>query len=481
MNNKVIWTPQPKQSAFMERPEKEALYGGAAGGGKSDCALAEALRQVHIPHYRGLILRKTFPQLAALIDRSMTLYKGAFPRAKYNDSKHVWIFPSGAKIYFGAMQHTKDRYNYQGQQYDFVDFDELTHFTYDEYSYLFSRNRPSGEGTRCYIRAQANPGGVGHGWVKERFITPAPPGQTIWTKMGYTTPEGKKVQKWHSRIYIPATVHDNKILMKNDPEYIMQLASLPENERRALMDGDWDSFSGQVFLEWRNNIDHYEDRKHTHVIDPFRIPDSWKIIRSFDWGFAKPFSVGWYAVDHDGRLYRIRELYGCTGTPDEGVKWKVPRLAEKIKEIELNDENLKGKNIYGLADPAIYQQNGGESIGETMEKLQIYWNKADNSRIAGKMQVHNRLSFDEDGVPMFYCFNTCRHFIRTIPSLVYSETDTEDVDTKQEDHIYDEFRYVCMENPINPPKKQIDTGKGKFDPLSVENEYVPYSFGMKYI
>lgn len=161
----VIWTPQPRQAALMARFEDEALYGGAAGGGKSDCALAEALRQVEIPHYRGLILRKTFPQLTELMDRSTEIYRRAYKKARFNESKHVWTFPSGAKIFFGSMQYTKDRTNYQGKRYDFIDFDELTQFLWEEYSYLFSRNRPNGPGTRCYIRAQANPGGVGHGWV----------------------------------------------------------------------------------------------------------------------------------------------------------------------------------------------------------------------------------------------------------------------------------------------------------------------------
>lgn len=165
--SKIIWEPQPKQIAFMERPEYEALYGGAAGGGKSDALIAEALRQVEIPHYRAIIFRKTYPQLSELIDRSYEIYKAAYPRAVYNESKHFWKFPSGAKIYFGAMQYTKDRKNYQGKRYDFVAFDELTHFTWDEYSYLFSRNRPGKSGTRVYMRATANPGGIGHGWVKE--------------------------------------------------------------------------------------------------------------------------------------------------------------------------------------------------------------------------------------------------------------------------------------------------------------------------
>lgn len=142
----VIWTPQPRQAALMARFEDEALYGGAAGGGKSDCALAEALRQVEIPHYRGLILRKTFPQLTELMDRSTEIYRRAYKKARFNESKHVWTFPSGAKIFFGSMQYTKDRTNYQGKRYDFIDFDELTQFLWEEYSYLFSRNRPNGAG-----------------------------------------------------------------------------------------------------------------------------------------------------------------------------------------------------------------------------------------------------------------------------------------------------------------------------------------------
>ena len=451
---KVVWSPQPKQAAFMQRWEDEALYGGAAGGGKSDCALAEALRQVHIPHYKGIIFRKTYPQLEELIDRSYQIYKPAYPRAKYNISGHFWTFPSGAKIFFGTMQHVKDRTNYQGKRYDYIDFDELTHFTWDEYSYMFSRNRPNGPGTRVYMRAQANPGGIGHAWVKERFITPGPPLKTIWEKVKIRFPDGHEEYRYKSRIFVPSTVFDNQKLLENDPDYLTRLASMPEAERQALLYGNWDVFAGQVFSEWRNNPDGYATRINTHVIDPFIVPETWRIYRSFDWGYSRPFSVGWWAVDHDRRLYRIRELYGCTGEPDKGVKWEPAEVARKIKQIEAEDPNLKGKKIYGVADPAIFSSDGTESIASIMEKCGVYWDKGDNDRIAGKMQLHHRLAFDEDGIPLLYVFNTCRHFIRTVPALTYSETDPEDVDTKGEDHIYDETRYICMLNPIAPrPKK----------------------------
>ena len=353
MAKRTIWQPQPRQAALMARFEDEALYGGAAGGGKSDCALAEALRQVHIPYYRGLILRKTYPQLSELVDRSMEIYKPAFPAAKYNEQKHVWTFPSGAKIYFGSMQYTKDRTNYQGKRYDFIDFDELTQFLWEEYSYLFSRNRPNGPGTRCYMRAQANPGGIGHGWVKERFITAGKPMETIWDKVKVRYPDGHEETRYKSRIFVPSTVFDNKILLANDPDYLTRLASMPEQERNALLYGDWDSFAGQVFTEWRNDSDHYDDRINTHVIAPFRVPDTWTIWCGLDWGYARPFSVGWYAVDHDRRMYRIREYYGCTGTPNQGVKLEPSYVAREIKRIEAEDPNLRGRKIHRVGDPAI--------------------------------------------------------------------------------------------------------------------------------
>ena len=352
----IVWRPQPRQAAFMSRPEYEALYGGAAGGGKSDALVIEALRQVHIPHYKALILRKTFPQLAELIDKTLNYYPRAFPKARYNGSSHTWTFPSGAKILFGSMQYTKDKVKYQGQAYDFIAFDELTHFTWEEYSYLFSRNRPNGPGTRVYIRATANPGGVGHGWVKERFITAAPPMRPVVEEVVWRDPGGTEHTEHQARIFVPSSVFDNPALLQNDPQYVQRLASMPEAERKALLYGDWDTFSGQVFTEWRNDSEHYADRINTHVISPFKVPDSWTIWCGLDWGYSRPFSVGWYAVDHDRRLYRIREYYGCTGAPNTGVKMEPAEVAREIRRIEAEDPNLKGRRVLG-------QRRNGEHRG----------------------------------------------------------------------------------------------------------------------
>lgn len=460
----IIWKPQPMQVRFLQRREYEALYGGAAGGGKSEALVMEAVRQVHIPHYHALILRKTYPELSELILKSQGYYPRAFHGAKFNETRHRWKFPSGATVEFGAMHRTADRLKYQGRAWDFIAFDELTHFLWEEYSYLFSRNRPSGPGTRVYMRATANPGGVGHGWVKDRFITPAPPGTRICTEQTLRRPDGTEETVVRDRVFIPASVYDNRILLQNDPNYVANLSLLPEAERRALLEGDWDSFSGQVFTEWRDDPAHYHDQRWSHVIAPFRVPPEWPVYRGFDWGYSRPFSVGWWAIGQDGCMYRVRELYGCTKEPNTGLKWTPDALAAKIKQIEREDDNLAGRRIHGIADPAIWDSSGGESIAGIMERAGVYFDKADHARISGKMQLHNRLAFDADGKAMLYVFSGCRQFIRTVPSLVYSTADVEDVDTSAEDHIYDETRYVAMERKILP-RAPHQPGKQVFDPL----------------
>lgn len=466
MPSNVIWKPQPKQEIFMSRAEDEVLYGGAAGGGKSDAIVVEALRQVDIPHYKGLILRKTFPQLAELIEKTYLIYPRVKKGAKYNESKHTWYFPSGAKIRFGSLQHAKDKFQYQGQAFDFIAFDELTHFTYDEYIYMKSRNRPNGKGTRCYIRASANPGGVGHGWVKDRFITAAPPGQTIWEKVTIDLPNGKTEIRWQSRVFISSTVFDNPALLYNDPNYLTRLASLPLAEKEALLYGNWDSFTGQYFYEWRNDPEHYIDRKFTHVIAPFDIPEHWQIYRSYDYGSAHPFSLGWWAYSPDGILYRIAELYGCNGTPNVGLRWPPEKQFAEISRIEREHPYLRGKNILGVADPSIWDASRGISIAETATKYGVYFTPGDNSRLSGWGQLRNRLQFDENGNARIYFFNTCTAAIRTLPALVHSTTNVEDVDTVGEDHVADECRYMAMQHvcpPILKPIKQLTPADDPLD------------------
>lgn len=473
----VLWSPQPKQIKFMERPEYEALYGGAAGGGKSDALLMEALRQIDVPNYRGILFRDTTKQLEALISRSNEIYPKVASGTRYNINEMVWKFKSGAKIFFGYMEHEKDKLNYQGKPYDFIGFDELTHFTYSQYMYLLSRNRPAGPGTRVYVRATANPGGVGMQWVKDRFINPAPPNTPIYESVKIRTPDGKEIERKRSRIYIPATVFDNKKLLENDPNYLTTLAGLPEAEREALLYGNWESFTGQVFREWRDDPLHYDDGKWTHVINPFPIPKHWKIYRGYDFGYARPFSVGWYAVDERGKMYRVAEYYGCNGTPNVGLYIDPLEQAKGIREKEQNDPILKNKKIIGIADPSIFDESRGESIAAMMAKHPnyLYWNPGDNTRIAGKMQYHYRFAFDEEGDSMFQVFNTCRNFIRTIPNLIYSDKNPEDIDTDMEDHIYDECRYVMMENPISP-RVNVLQSEPKDDPLNMFNNSQPVRF-----
>jgi hypothetical protein len=279
--------------------------------------------------------------------------------------------------------------------------------------------------------------------------------------VSWIEPDGTERESVQRRIFVPSTVFDNEALLRHDPQYVQRLASMPEAERRALLYGDWDSFSGQVFTEWTNDPARYTDHRCTHVIAPFAIPADWAVWCALDWGFARPFSVGWYAVDHERRMYRIREYYGCTGTPNVGVQMEPSEVARKIKEIEADDPNLKNRKIYRVGDPAIWGSDGTESIGALMERERVYFQKGDHARIDGKMQVHHRLAFDDDGIPMLYVFNTCKHFIRTVPALVYDESNVEDIDTDGEDHIYDECltgdTMVWTYNGVRPIKDLVGT------------------------
>ena len=449
------------QKSFMDAAAFEVLFGCAAGGGKSYGQLVDAL--LFALQYKGskqLILRRTYPELEhSLIMTSLTFFPTSV--CKYAATAHKWTFLNGSVIEFGHCAGEKDVLRYQGAEYDIVRFDELTHFTEEQYTYLMSRIR----GVNDYpkqIKSSTNPGGIGHSWVKRRFIDGFTPNQVhIDTKTK------------NSRIFIPSFVNDNVFLMQSDKDYIHRLEQLPEAERKALLYGEWDIFDGQVFSEWRNNPEGYFTRKYSHVIKPFEIPKEWRRFRSFDFGYSKPFAVSWYAVDFDGRAYNYRELYGCTGQADTGVRWTAQKIAERIRALEKEEEDA-GCKIVGYADPAIWNGTGSNegSIAEMMERCGVYFEKGKNDRLAGKMQVHYRLSFDDDGYPMLYVFDHCKHMIRTLPQLRYDVTYPEDVDTRQEDHLYDSLKYFLMSDPI-APRQNVPPPKKTYHPLETAKDISP--------
>lgn len=439
------------QYDFLNAGEDEVLFGGAAGGGKSYGQLIDAL--LYALHYGGshqLVLRRTMPELEhTLIMSSLKIYPPSV--ASYHASTHKWMFRNGSVIEFGHCAREKDVLRYQGAEYDVVRFDELTHFTQTQYSYLISRIRGVNDFPK-QVKSSTNPGGPGHAWVKRRFIDGITPNSP------HTDQHGRRYR------FIPSLVQDNTFLMEADSAYLKRLEQLPEMERRALLLGEWDIFDGQVFTEWRNNPGGYETRRWSHVIRPFDIPKQWRRFRAFDFGYSKPFAVSWYAVDHDGRAYLYRELYGCTGTPDTGVRWTAQKIAEKIRELEKNDQ--PDQPILGIADPAIWNSTGASegSIADMMERCGVYFEKGNHDRLAGKMQVHYRLSFDEGGLPMLYVFDCCKNMIRTLPELKYDPTNPEDVDTRQEDHLYDALKYFLMSDPI-APRENLPASAEPYNPL----------------
>lgn len=418
------YSPTPRQRLFHSCPADIILYGGAAGGGKSEALLWEAFMQmVETPGIRGLILRRTFPELnRSLIQRSLA----KFPRevCRYVASEKSWYFNNGSVLEFGYCEREADVYQYQSAEYSFIGFDELTHFTYAQWDYLVnSRLRSSVPGAWPRVRAASNPGNVGHAWVKSLFIDGKEP-DVVW--------EDHRSRKY---AFIPAKVQDNPYLLQNDPQYIARLEDLDEKWRRALLDGDWDVFAGQFFDKWDPSV---------HVLDEhFDPPKHWPRFRALDWGFAKPYSVGWYAVTPSGALYRYRELYGWGGQPNVGSRETADEVARKIVEIERESGEY---NLVGVADNQIWAsgRDTGKSIAETFQDYGIVWVPANKDRISGWDQCRQRLAVDPKDGPRFFVSPRCEHFIRTIPTLVHSESKPEDLDTEGEDHVADEWRYACM-------------------------------------
>lgn len=353
--------------------------------------------------------------------------------AKYNDKDKMFKFVNGSTINLAYCAKDKDLDVLQGVEYDIIFLDEATQLSEFQMKSITACLRGANDfPKRVYYTC--NPGGQGHQYIKRIFID-------------RRYEEGEIPEEY---TFIQSLVTDNKVLMEHQPDYIKQLEALPPKLRDAWLYGSWDVYEGQFFEEFQDLPDHYLDHCGSHVIEPFEIPNDWLIYRSFDWGYNKPFSCGWWAIDHDGVAYRILELYGCTKTPNEGVKWTPDKVFAEIHKIETEHRWLKGKKITGIADPAIWDAEHGESIAETAGKHFVLFTPGDNKRLPGWMQMHYRLRFDENGHSMMYIFKNCRAFIRTIPLLMYDEHRVEDLDTDGEDHAADECRYFCMSRPIKP-------------------------------
>lgn len=432
MKQLIIDPPNDKQKLALKANTKHIGYGGARGGGKSWFVRTKAkLLALQYPGIKMLIVRRTYPEL--LNNHINFLIPELNGIAKYNKSDKVFTFGNKSTIKFGYCKDDGDLLQYQGAEYDVIFLDEATQLSeYQMKTIVACLRGVNNFPKRIYYTC--NPGGQGHQYIKRIFIDKR-------------YEDGENPGDY---TFIQALVMDNKALMETQPDYVRQLEALPPKIREAWLNGSWDVYEGQYFEEFADRPDHYMDRQWTHVIEPFEIPDSWSIYRGFDWGYNHPFSCGWWAIDHDGVMYRILELYGCTKTPNEGVKWIPQKVFEEIHRIECEHRWLKGKKITGIADPAIWNAEYGESIAETAAKNMVYFSKGDHERLAGWMQMHYRLAFDDNGYPMMYVFKNCRGFIRTIPQLMYDEHKVEDIDTDGEDHIADETRYVCMSRPITP-------------------------------
>ena len=376
--------------------------------------------------------------------------------ARYNRTEKLFTFANGSRIRFGYFDKDKDQDNYQGAEYDIIYIDEATQLQEEWLRRVTACCRGVNRFPKQIVYT-CNPGGPAHGYIRRLFVDRRFIGD-------------EQADQYR---FIQAKVYDNRALMQAQPEYEAQLRALPPKLRKAWLEGSWDVYDGQYFEEFRDNEDGYDTRQWTHVINPIKVPESWDVYRSFDWGSRRPFSCGWWAIDHDGILYRIHELYGCQrdvngeAVPNEGLKWTPAEVFGEIARQEREHPLLKGREITGVADPAIWDAEYGESIAETAAQAGVYFHPGDHKRIAGWMQCHYRLRFDEDGYPRMYVFKTCRDFIRTIPTLQYDEHRPEDLDSDGEDHAADEWRYMCMDRPMPSElieQTQVNPWRG--DPLN---------------
>lgn len=462
----IIFSPNPgPQTSFLSAWEQEVLYGGAAGGGKSYAMLADPIRYFSNGNFRGLLVRRTNDELKELKWKSIGLYNNPELKGVWREKDSIWRFPSGAEFWFTYLERDEDVLRYQGQSFTWIGIDELTQYaTPFAWNYLRSRLRSTDINLPLSMRATSNPGGPGHGWVKRMFIDPAPYNTTFNARDLDTNeelrypetypsnhrqagqPHPRAGQPLFQRRFIPASLYDNPYLMQ-DPNYEANLLSMPEDQRRQLLEGDWNVADGAAFREFNQSI---------HVVKPHKIEYNWRKFRSCDYGYGSHSAVHWYAIDNEGTLIVYRELYVSKKTGKE--------LAELILEAE-QDENIS----YGVLDSSVWAERGtsGPTVAEEMIGAGCRWRPADRSkgsRSAGKNRLHELLKVNEaTGRPGIVFFDTCRQIITDLPVIPTDPDGEDDIDDRYtSDHAYDSIRYGIMSRPRghsfwDMPYKQVST------------------------
>lgn len=454
--------PSEKQKLALKMTAKHCGYGGARGGGKSWTVRTKAkLLCLKYPGIKCLIVRRTYPELTS--NHISVLKSELIGIAKYNDRDKILRFGNSSTISFRYCARDGDLSALQGQEYDVIFLDEATNLSEYQMKVITACCRGVNDFPKR-IYYTCNPGGQGHGYIKRIFID-------------RRYEDGEDPSEYD---FVQALVDDNAALMAADPEYVKFLDSLPPKLREAWRYGRWDIFEGMFFEEFRTEPDRTKaaelgvtpeelraQHRWTHVIEPFEPPNHWKYYRSYDWGYGKPFSCNWWAIDTEGTAYMIAELYGCNGQPNEGVKWTNDEQFAEIARIEREHPYLAGRRVYGVADPSIWDGSRGISIASVAEKHGVYFEPGVNARIPGWMQMHYRFKFDEEGRAKMYFFDTCKDSIRTLPTLMYSETAPEDLDTSMEDHAADSIRYFCMMHVITPTGEAAGKASVSYDPLDL--------------
>lgn len=460
----IVWAPQPgSQTLFVSSPIFETLYEGTRGPGKTNALLIDFCQHVgqgYGSDWRGILFRQNYPALADIVEKANEWIPKAFPGARFTQSGpngYIWHFATGEELLLRYIDTPKDYRNYHGHEYQWMGFDELTNWPDPRcYNLLKSCCRSSKPGIPRKLRATTNPHGVGHHWVKARFIDQAPRGTVITDEWG------------NERVALHGHWSENRYLMENDPQYVNVLLEATEDDpdlQAAWLGGSWDVSAGAFFGgSWSRAI---------HVLEPFPIPVSWQLDRSFDWGSSKPFSVGWWAESDGtrvrmangdfrtfprGTLFRIGEWYGCVkNKPNVGLKLGTAEIARGILERQKNRWPNR-MVLPGPADSSIYDVVDGECIGEKFRLAGVTWttaNKGPGSRKNGWELMRDRFKAGKpkkgpDGKdlplenPGLFVFKDCVDFIRTVPMLPRDEKKPEDIDTESEDHVADEARYKCL-------------------------------------